>query len=118
MQIVRSVPIHYVKLTPALRCPRTCKKKINSKGTDKNKQGKYVDNRINIQIVIGKNCLMCGARYYILSAIKDGRSIDKFLGSLNMKLKRAALLLVMMLVLVAPAFAQGGKVVTIIYDEE
>jgi peptide/nickel transport system substrate-binding protein len=35
-----------------------------------------------------------------------------------MKLKRAALLLVLLLVLVAPAFAQGGKVVTIIYDQE
>lgn len=35
-----------------------------------------------------------------------------------MNLKRVMLLLLVMLVLVAPAFAQGGKVVTIIYDQE
>ncbi|MFN8376417.1 MAG: peptide ABC transporter substrate-binding protein [Anaerolineae bacterium] len=35
-----------------------------------------------------------------------------------MNLKRVMLLLLVMLVLAAPAYAQGGKVVTIIYDQE
>jgi hypothetical protein len=38
----------------------------------------YEKYELNIQIVIGKNCLMCEARYYILLVLKDGRSIDKF----------------------------------------